>query len=121
MFTGRDGERQLGQLGGGLLGKERTVADRPYRPAVPKPHGQPLSRDAVAARITRYNDAASGTYPSLHDKVITPHTLRHTNAMALHRAGVDIAGLALWLGHSTTRSTDVYLHADIEAQRTSFD
>jgi integrase/recombinase XerD len=88
----------------------------PTGPLFPNPHGQPLSRDAVAARITRYHDAASGTCPSRRDKMITPHTLRHSNAMALHRAGVDIAVLALWLGHSSTRSTDVYLHADIEAK-----
>jgi site-specific recombinase XerD len=36
--------------------------------------------------------------------------------MALHQAGVDIAVLALWLGHSSTKSTDVYLHADIESK-----
>jgi integrase/recombinase XerD len=88
----------------------------PTDPLFPNPHGQPLSRDAVAARITRYHDAASDTCPSLRDKMITPHTLRHSNAMALHRTGVDIVVLALWLGHSSTKSTDVYLHADIEAK-----
>ncbi|MDP4511518.1 tyrosine-type recombinase/integrase [Nonomuraea turcica] len=43
----------------------------------------------------------------------TPHTLRHTAAMALLHAGVDTSTIALWLGHATTKATDVYLHADL--------
>jgi site-specific recombinase XerD len=92
------------------------IGGNPADPLFPNPHGRPLSRDAVAARIERYHDAASEACPSLRDKTVTPHTLRHSNAMALHRAGVDIAVLALWLGHASTRSTDIYIHADIEAK-----
>jgi site-specific recombinase XerD len=42
-----------------------------------------------------------------------PHTLRHTAAMALLHAGVDTSTIALWLGHASTKATDVYLHADL--------
>lgn len=85
-------------------------------PLFPNRNGQPLSRDAVATRIGKCRDVAAGSCPSLLGKTISPHTLRHSNAMALHQAGVDIAVLALWLGHSSTKSTDVYLHADIESK-----
>ena len=44
---------------------------------------------------------------------MTPHTLRHTCAMNLLHSGADVATIALWLGHSSTKSTDVYLHADL--------
>lgn len=74
----------------------------------------PLSRDAVADRITLYRRAAARTCPSLAGKPITPHTLRHSTAMELRRAGVDISVIALWLGHSDIKSTQVYLHADID-------
>jgi len=56
---------------------------------------------------------ASRQRPSLAKKNITPHVLRHTNAMALLHAGVDVAVIALWLGHADSRSTQVYLHADL--------
>jgi integrase/recombinase XerD len=44
---------------------------------------------------------------------VTPHTLRHTAAMTLLKAGVDTSIIALWLGHQNTHSTDAYLHADM--------
>ena len=44
---------------------------------------------------------------------MTPHVLRHTCAMTLLRAGVDVAVIALWLGHADVRSTNAYLHADM--------
>ena len=47
-------------------------------------------------------------------KKISPHTLRHSAAMALLHAGVDIAVIALWLGHESIQSTQAYLHADLK-------
>jgi integrase len=49
----------------------------------------------------------------LASKNITPHTLRHTAAMDLLTAGVDTSTIALWLGHASTKATDIYLHADM--------
>ncbi|MCX4461024.1 tyrosine-type recombinase/integrase [Streptomyces sp. NBC_01728] len=43
----------------------------------------------------------------------SPRTLRHTAAMALLTAGVDTSTIALWLGHASTKATDIYLHADL--------
>lgn len=49
------------------------------------------------------------------------HTLRHTAAMRLLQAGVDVAVIALWLGHQNTTSTDVYLHADMSIKQAAID
>jgi site-specific recombinase XerD len=52
--------------------------------------------------------------PTLHGKTITPHTLRHSAAMRLLHAGVDTSVIALWLGHETVATTQIYIHADLE-------
>lgn len=56
---------------------------------------------------------AAEACPSLATKNITPHTLRHSAAMTLLHAGIDITVIALWLGHESPTSTRVYLHADM--------
>lgn len=58
-------------------------------------------------------DAASLTCPSLREKTVTPHTLRHSCAMRLLHAGVDTTVIALWLGHETVATTQIYVHADL--------
>jgi site-specific recombinase XerD len=57
--------------------------------------------------------AASQMLPSLRSKRVTPHVLRHTSAMQLLHSGVDTAAIALWLGHESSKTTQVYLHADL--------
>jgi integrase/recombinase XerD len=75
--------------------------------------GTPLSRDAVQRLVAKHATTAAATCPSLRDKTVTPHTLRHSTAMALLHAGVDISVIALWLGHESTETTQIYLHADM--------
>lgn len=82
-------------------------------PLFPTRTGRRLSDDAVEARIALYKASVAERCPSLRDKRVTPHVLRHTCAMTLLRQGVDVAVIALWLGHSDIRSTDAYLHADM--------
>jgi site-specific recombinase XerD len=77
------------------------------------PHGQPLSRDALEHRLAKHLSTATTTRPGLAAKHVTMHTLRHTAAMTLLAAGVDLSVIALWLGHADTHSTDAYLHADM--------
>jgi len=76
--------------------------------------GRPLSRDAVALRLTNHTRTAAAHCPTLAGRRIHPHVLRHTCAMALLQAGVDTTVIALWLGHAGIRSTDAYVHADIQ-------
>ena len=54
-------------------------------------------------------------------KHITMHTLRHTTAMNLLHAGVDITVIAMWLGHEQTSTTDMYLHADTQLKKDALD
>jgi site-specific recombinase XerD len=82
-------------------------------PLFPSRAGRRLTDDAIARRLAIYAAVAASQCPSLARKKLTPHVLRHTNAMALLHAGVDVAVIALWLGHADSRSTQVYLHADL--------
>jgi len=75
--------------------------------------GTRMSRDAVAARLALHIVTAAESCPSLTTKTITPHVLRHTAAMRLLTAGIDITVIALWLGHESIETTQIYLHADM--------
>jgi site-specific recombinase XerD len=86
---------------------------RLHEPLFPTRTGRRLSDDAVAARLDLYQELAAQHRPSLLTKRLTPHVLRHTCAMTLLREGVDVAVIALWLGHADMRSTNAYLHADM--------
>lgn len=75
--------------------------------------GTPMSSDAVTRLTGKYANMAATAFPSLTARKITPHTLRHTAAMNLLHAGVDITIIALWLGHESPTTTRIYLHADM--------
>lgn len=75
--------------------------------------GTPLSRDAVERLVTKYTARAAKDCPTLTRKHITPHVLRHSAAIALLQAGVDRAVIALWLGHESVETTQMYLDADL--------
>lgn len=96
-------------------------ATRPGIAAFPGPRGQHLSRDALERRLAKHVATATEHCPSLGAKHVTMHTLRHTAAMRLLQAGVDVAVIALWLGHENTSSTDVYLHADMTIKQAAID
>jgi integrase/recombinase XerD len=82
-------------------------------PLFPTSTGHSLSRDAIEHRIAIYATAAARQVPSLQTKTVTAHVLRHTTAMRLLHAGVDIAVIALWLGHESIETTRIYLFADL--------
>jgi integrase/recombinase XerD len=85
---------------------------QPEEPLFPTRQGQRLSRYTVGVIVTKHAATATGNCPSLGAKHVTPHALRHTNAMLLRAKGVDIATIALWLGHESTQTTHIYEHAD---------
>ena len=81
--------------------------------AFPHTRGRPLSRDGVAHLLQRATHKAITVCPSLRTKKMTPHVLRHTTALHLLQAGVDLAVIALWLGHESIETTHGYLEIDL--------
>ena len=85
----------------------------PEDPVFPSIRGGRLSRDAVERLITKYTRRAEPTCLSLKPKNVSPHVLRHAAAMDLLHHGVDRSVIALWLGHESVKTTEMYLHADM--------
>ena len=88
-------------------------AGHPAEPLFVTRLGTSLSRDAVEHRLAKYVQIAIGTCPSLGQKAVSMHVLRHTAAMRLLRAGIETSVIALWLGHEQVETTQIYLHADM--------
>jgi integrase/recombinase XerD len=100
------------------------LAERAGRPADPlfdTIRGGPMSHDALQQRLTLHAAAAGQSCPALTSKNVTPHVLRHSAAMALLRAGVDITVIALWLGHESVTTTQIYLQADMALKQRALD
>jgi len=89
-------------------------AGAPHEPLFPSNRGETMSRDALERRLAVHTARATRTCPSLSGKTVTPHVLRHTAAMRLLHAGVDVTVIALWLGHESVNTTRIYLTADME-------
>jgi len=85
---------------------------QPEAPLFPTRQGATLSRDAVEYLLAKHTAIAATTCASLASKRVTPHVLRHTNAMLLKANDVDIATIALWLGHESITTTQIYQHVD---------
>jgi len=79
----------------------------------PSLSGGRLSADAVQDLVNKHVTAARVKCPSLFKKRVTPHLLRHTAAMELLQAGIDRAMIALWLGHESVETTQIYLDANL--------
>ena len=91
--------------------------DEPYL-LFPSSSGGRLSADAVQHALATHVATAQRKCPSLTKKRVTPHVLRHTAAMELLQAGVDRALIAIWLGHESLDTTQMYLDADLQLKRT---
>ena len=79
----------------------------------PNARGTQLSPDGVQYLLAKHVAEAQKTCPSLKEKRVSPHVLRHTAAMELLQAGVDHSVIALWLGHESPETTHIYLQADL--------
>jgi integrase/recombinase XerD len=88
-------------------------AGRPEEPLFPGRHGCVMSRDAVEYMLAKYTAAAQTQCPSLKRKRISPHVLRHAAAMDMLQCGIDRAVIALWLGHESVETTQMYIDADL--------
>jgi site-specific recombinase XerD len=79
----------------------------------PNARGGHLSADGMQYILAKHTAIACQACPSLKRKHVTPHVLRHTTAMELLQAGVDTTVIALWLGHESVETTQVYLNANL--------
>lgn len=91
--------------------QEQSQADTEW--LFPSARGGRLSADAVQDLVAKYVQIARHSYPSLRDKRVTPHVLCHTLAMELLQAGIDRSVIALWLGHESVTTTQIYLDANL--------
>jgi len=80
---------------------------------LPNRNGTAMTRDNVIKRLALAVRAAAKVDPTLAKRRISPHTIRHTTAMHLLQAGVDISVIALWLGHESPATTHHYVEADL--------
>ena len=94
------------------------VGDAESRFLFPSSSGGRLSADAVQHALATHVTAAQRKCPSLAKKNVTPHALRHTAAMELLQAGVDQSLIAIWLRHESLDTTQIYLDADLQLERT---
>jgi len=92
------------------LKQRRGSGDDPLFPSI---RGDRLSRDALEHLVRKPSRTAAASCPSLAGKRVSPHTLRHSTAMELLQHGVDQTVIALWLGHESVETTQVYIHADL--------
>ena len=91
------------------------------QPVFPNAQGGRLSAHGVHYLLAKHVATAAATCPSLKSKRVSPHVLRHTTAMDLLQEGVDRSVIALWLGHESIETTQMYLDADLELKQRVLD
>lgn len=89
--------------------------------AFPSIRGTPLSNDGLDYLLQQAVKRSAEACPSLLTKRVTPHLIRHTCAMHLLQAGVDMAVIALWLGHESIETTHIYVEADLALKQRALD
>ena len=92
----------------------RERSGQPDDPLFPNARGGFLSRDGVEYLLAKHVAVAGKQCPSIEKKRVSPHVLRHTAAMELLQHGVDITVIALWLGHESPETAQVYLQANLK-------
>jgi len=97
--------------------KQRTPKDPAAQQLFLNANGSPVTRFGVRHIIGKYAAKAKSQCPSLAAKTVTPHTIRHTTAMHLLRAGNDINMVSYWLGHADINTTHIYVEIDMEMKR----
>lgn len=80
---------------------------------LPSRNGHAMTRTNAALRLALAAQAATSAFPDLANRHVSPHMIRHTTAMHLLQAGVDISVIALWLGHESPATTHQYIEADL--------
>jgi len=99
-----------------LRGWLREIDDTPDAVVFPSARNQPLSRDGADYILRRAVVTATVSCSSLANRSVSPHVLRHSTAMHLLQSGVDLAVIALWLGHESIQTTNLYITADLASK-----
>jgi integrase/recombinase XerD len=123
--TGKRRKQRITPLATGTIAilREWTTerAGQPHDPLFPTRTGTPMTRDALAWMLAKHANTAADACPSIRGKRVSPHVLRHTAAMRLLHAGVDVSVIALWLGHEQIDTTQIYLTADLALKQQALD
>lgn len=91
----------------------KEIASSDEQVVFPNQHNGRFSSDGIQYLLKKHLIIACQNCPSLQDKRVSPHVLRHTCAMELLQAGIDTSVIALWLGHESVETTQIYLQADL--------
>jgi len=97
------------------------IADGDDAVVFPSARGNRLSADGVSYLLSKHVARAREGCLSLREKNVTPHVLRHTTAMELLQAGADRSVIALWLGHESMATTQIYLDANLDIKQAALD
>ena len=97
--------------------KQRTAKDPAEKQLFLNANRCPITRFGVRYIICKYAEKAKNKCPSIAKKTLSPHTIRHTTAMHLLRAGNDINMVSYWLGHANINTTHIYVEIDMEMKR----
>ncbi len=97
--------------------QHRTPKDPTAQQLFLNANGSPITRFGVRYIISQYASAAKSQCPSIAAKTVNPHTIRHTTAMHLLRAGNDVNMISYWLGHAHINTTHIYVEIDMEMKR----
>ena len=90
------------------------LPDKPENPLFPNARGARMTRNGIGHVLDSHLKKAQGECPSLNGKRVTHHVLRHTTAMDLLQQGVDHSVIALWLGHETMETVQLYIHDNLK-------
>ena len=96
---------------------EQQIAPHEAKGVFLNQYGQPLTRFGIRLIVKKHVRNATAQMPSLRQKRLHPHSLRHSTAIFLLRSGVDLSTIAHWLGHVSVNTTNKYLKVDMEAKR----
>jgi site-specific recombinase XerD len=94
--------------------RELMPGDVATHPVFLSQRGGPLTRYGIHTLVERYTRQAALTMPTLRNKRVSPHCIRHTTAMHLLRSGVDINTIRVWLGHVSVQTTHIYAESDLK-------
>lgn len=96
---------------------EQQIDLRSNAPVFVNRLGMKLTRFGVRYILRKYFERAQKTTPTLVKKRLHPHSLRHTTAVHLLKAGVDLSTISQWLGHASINTTNRYAKVDLEMKR----